>query len=257
MIERVVVDGAALELARWPGQGPAVLLLHEGLGSVSAWGGFPARLAAATGRPVIAWSRRGHGGSDPLAGAHAPDYMHREAEAALRLLDSLGLPAAHWFGHSDGASIALIAAARAPARVLSLILEAPHVFVEDLTIASIARIGAAYAAGGDLPRRLARHHRDAGAVFQAWNSIWLDPAFRAWSIEALLPGVRAPALLIQGADDEYGTMAQLDRIEAGLGGAQRLELAGAGHAPHRDRPGDVLAAVCAFLAAARTGIDKA
>lgn len=244
--ERVKVAGVGLEVRRWPGEGLPILLLHEGLGSVSLWRDFPGRLAAATGREVIAWSRRGYGLSDPLSGRLDPDYMHREAALLPPLLDVLGVGQAHLFGHSDGGSIALIAAAYSPERVASLILEAPHVHVEPVTVASIAGVKRVYETS-DLGQKLGRHHADPDHVFWHWNDIWLDPRFRDWTIEALLPAVTAPALLIQGRDDEYGTMDQLDRIAAILPHARRLELDACGHSPHRDQPEALLAAAADFL----------
>lgn len=242
----VTVDGARLETARWRGKALPLLLLHEGLGSISMWRDFPSRLAAATGHEVIAWSRRGYGASDRLHGPREPDYMHREAELLPAVMDALNIERAHLFGHSDGGSIALIAAALHDARVASLILEAPHVFVEPLTIESIAGAKTAYETT-DLGQKLGRHHDVVDHVFWSWNAIWLDPRFLDWNIEGYLPAIRAPALLIQGRDDEYGTMAQLDRIQAALRNTRRLELADCGHSPHRDQPGAVLAAAAAFL----------
>jgi len=242
----LLVDDVRLEFKQWPGTGVPVLLLHEGLGSVTMWRDFPEQLALATGRPVLAWSRRGYGLSDPLPGRRDPDYMHVEADAVTRLMDVLAIERAVLFGHSDGASIALITAALAPDRVAALILEAPHVFVEDISIESIQRTKQLYTTTS-LRELLGRYHRDPDHVFWGWNDIWLDPRFRDWSIEALLPAIRAPALLIQGRYDEYGTLEQLDRIGAALPDAQRLELERCGHAPHRDQPDAVLGATAAFL----------
>ena len=245
--ERVAVGGVKLEVRRWPGDGEPIVLLHEGLGSVSMWRDFPERLAQATGREVVAWSRRGHGFSDPLPAKRNPDYMHREADALVGLLDDLDIVRAHYFGHSDGASIALIAAARFPERVATLILEAPHVLVEQVTVDSIAEVKTTFQTT-DMGRKLGRHHADGDHTFWRWNDIWLDPRFRDWSIEELLPAIRAPALLIQGRDDEYGTMDQLDRIAAVLPVTRRLELDACGHSPHRDQPQAVLDATKAFIA---------
>lgn len=242
----LLVDDVRLETALWPGAGLPILLLHEGLGSVAMWRDFPERLAAATGHPVIAWSRRGYGLSDPLPESREPDYMHREAEAVVRLMDALAIERAIFFGHSDGASIALIAAACMPSRMAALILEAPHVSVEDKSIDGITKIKQLYTTT-PFAESLGRYHRDADSVFWAWNDIWLDPRFRDWSIAELLPAVRAPALLIQGREDEYGTMDQLDRIAAVVPATRRLELARCGHAPHRDQPEAVLEASAAFL----------
>ncbi len=244
--EFVVVQGIRLEVREWAGQGTPILMLHEGLGSVAMWRDFPSRLAAATGRHVIAWSRRGYGHSERLPASRDPDYMHREADTVPALMDALGLDQAVLFGHSDGASIALIAAARYPERVAALILEAPHVYVEQLTVDSIAQAKTTYRTT-DLGRRLGRYHADADHAFWGWNDIWLDPRFRDWNIEELLPAIGAPALLIQGLDDEYGTLDQLDRIEAVLPRTRRLALTACAHSPHRDQPQAVLQASASFL----------
>jgi pimeloyl-ACP methyl ester carboxylesterase len=249
----VQVGGVRLETRRWGASETPILLLHEGLGSVSAWRDFPASLAAATGRGVIAWSRSGYGLSDAPDHSFEPDYMHREAAKLPALLDMLSVERAHLYGHSDGGSIALLAASSHPERVASLTLAAPHVFVEPITVESIAEIRDVYRSS-DLKAKLARHHRDADRVFWRWNDIWLDPRFLAWNIEDVLAGVVAPALLIQGLDDEYGTLEQIDRIEAGLGSlAKRLVLPGCGHAPHRDQRARVLSEVAAFTGALSRG----
>jgi pimeloyl-ACP methyl ester carboxylesterase len=244
--EFLEVAGLTLEILRWPGSGVPILLLHEGLGSASMWRDFPDRLAAKTGRPVIAWSRRGYGSSDVLPHSRDPDYMHIEAHGIPALLDALKIERALLLGHSDGGSIALIAAAHFPERVAGLILEAPHVYVEQLTLDSIAAIGDEYHATG-LGARLGRYHRDADRVFWQWNDIWLDHSFRDWSIEALLPAISAPTLLIQGLDDEYGTMDQLRRIQTVLPKTRCLALGACGHSPHRDQPLAVLDAAADFI----------
>jgi pimeloyl-ACP methyl ester carboxylesterase len=172
--------------------------------------------------------------------------MHREADLLPALHEKFGVARAHWLGHCDGGSIALIAAARYPGLAASLILEAPHVFVEAETLTSIAEIGARYAAR-DMAARMRRYHADPDHTFGLWNAIWLDPAFADWNIESLLAGLRTPALLIHGDDDEYGTPRQFDRIAALLEESHRLELDACGHSPHRDREDAVLAAVRGFL----------
>jgi pimeloyl-ACP methyl ester carboxylesterase len=226
---------------------PAIVMLHEGLGSLSMWRDFPARLAAATGRRVLAYSRRGYGNSAPLAEKWTPGYLHHEAVGALpELLDRLGIEAPVLFGHSDGGSIALIHAALVPRRVSAIVALAPHVKVEGLSVASIRAARDAYRTG-DLRRRLARHHADVDATFWAWNDIWLDPAFRDWNIEALLPRVTCPVLAIQGEQDEYGTMEQVDSIARGAARVQVLKLAGCRHSPHRDQRDAVLRGVTRFL----------
>jgi pimeloyl-ACP methyl ester carboxylesterase len=216
------------------------------------WRDFPERLAEETGRSVFLYSRQGHGLSDPGPARHEPDYMEREAERVLPgLLGQAGIERPVLFGHSDGGSIALIYAAAYPHGVAGLILEAPHVFVEPLTVAGIAEATAAYEVT-DLRPKLARHHRDADHVFGRWSDIWLDPRFRAWNIEARLPQIRCPILMIQGQDDEYGTQAQLEAIASSAGG-EILMLAQCRHAPHRDQPDAVLQASCRFLAALPSG----
>jgi pimeloyl-ACP methyl ester carboxylesterase len=247
--DTLTLGAVRVEVARW---GNAhrdtlpILLLHEGLGSIALWRDFPNDLAAATGREVIAWSRQGHGWSDPLPVSRRPDYMHLEAELLPELHRRLGVPRAHWLGHSDGASIALIGAALFPDLLGALITMAPHVLVEDITVTSIGEIGASYR-GSDMGKRMARYHSDPDHVFARWLDIWLDPAFRDWNIELLLPSIRAPALLIQGCDDKYGTMDQLDRIAAALPETERRELDACGHSPHRDRPNEVIEAIATFL----------
>ncbi len=247
--EMLRLGDASLEVERFgsspPGRLP-ILLMHEGLGSIALWKQFPEALAYATGRVVIAWSRRGHGWSDPIDDVRTSDYMHREAELLPELHRVLGISRAHWLGHSDGGSIALIGAAWFPELAASLILEAPHVFVEDVTVSSIAQIGASYGSS-TMGERMRRYHADPDHIFRKWNDIWLTPAFRAWNIEALLPQIYVPALLIQGLQDEYGTIEQLDRIAAVLPETRRLELDGCGHSPHRDCEAAVIAAVSAFL----------
>ncbi|HEY5211063.1 MAG TPA: alpha/beta hydrolase [Stellaceae bacterium] len=239
MSDFIVAGGHRLEFKTIPGTRaglPTLVFLHEGLGSISLWRDFPDRLAAATGAPALVYSRHGHGKSDRLIGNRDVDYMHREAlEALPELRRQLGLDEVVLVGHSDGASIALIHAGDGRWPVRGLILEAPHAFVEDITVASIAAAKRTFETS-DMGRRLGRHHDDPDATFWGWNKIWLDPRFRAWNIEAVLPRIRCPVLAIQGADDEYGTLAQLDAIARQIGGAfERCVLAACGHAPHRDQ----------------------
>ncbi len=233
----------------YPGA-PNLVFLHEGLGSIGLWRDFPARLAAATGAAALVYSRRGYGGSDPLGRPRRVDYMHREALDVLpALLDQLAIAEPILIGHSDGASIALIHAGAQRWPVRGLIIEAPHVFVEDLTVAGIAAARDTYRAS-DLGRRLARYHADPDAAFWGWNDIWLDPAFRAWNIEEYLSAITAPVLVVQGEDDEYGTPAQLEAIVRGIAGpVETLLLPRCKHAPHRDQPEATLAAMKRFLSA--------
>ena len=249
----LTVDGRALEAARWgPAGAPEMVLLHEGLGSVGLWRDFPARLAAATGRAIFAYSRAGYGQSAGITLPRPLSYMHDEARATLpRVLDALAARRVILLGHSDGASIAAIHAASATTEeheIAGLVLIAPHFFVEDISIASIAAAREAYE-NGDLRARLARYHRDVDAAFRGWNESWLDPGFRAWRIDDLLPAISAPVLIIQGAADEYGTMAQISAARAKLARPPRVVIIpGAGHSPQFSDAEAVITAIGDFTA---------
>ncbi len=224
------------------------MFLHEGLGSVSLWRDFPTRVGERTGCGIFVYSRYGYGTSEKLAEKREPDYMHREADVVLpALLSAANIDRPILLGHSDGASIALLFAAAFPGRARALILEAPHVFVEDISVTSIAAAKVAFETT-DLPRKLARHHADAEGAFRGWNDIWLDPRFRAWNFEDELAKIAEPVLLIQGEDDEYGTQAQLRSIEAHARDVTTVLLERCGHSPHRDRTEAVLDAIAAFVA---------
>jgi pimeloyl-ACP methyl ester carboxylesterase len=244
------IAGHRLECARIPGAepgAPTLVFLHEGLGSVSLWRDFPGRVVAATGHGALVYSRAGYGQSTPSTGKRRVDYMHEEALRALpELLDALGIERPILVGHSDGASMALIHAGGSARPVTGLVLMAPHVLVEDLSIRGIEAAKVAYETT-DLRERLARRHADPDSAFRGWNDIWLDPAFRAWNIEEYLPRIQVPILAIQGEDDEYGTMDQLDRIARAVPGVEQVRLAGCRHSPHRDRPEAVIAAITAFV----------
>ncbi|MEV8479870.1 alpha/beta hydrolase [Streptomyces sp. NPDC051173] len=228
-----------------PGAAPLVLL-HEGLGCIAMWRRFPARLAAATGRRALVFSRHGYGSSGPARLPRSPRYMHEEAHEVLpELLDRLGMGRPVLVGHSDGASIALLHAAAHP--VEAAVAMAPHLFVEDRTLRGIEAARAAFTSG-PLARELAFYHQDPGAVFHGWSQAWLSPEFRGWDIGPDLAGVTAPVLLVQGDRDRYGTMAHLDAAQRALPGpVRRLELAGCGHTPHLERTDDVIEAVHTFL----------
>jgi len=246
------IDGRRLETA-WiaPARAglPTIVMLHEGLGSVALWKDFPERLADRTGCGMLIYSRYGHGASSLLEGDRPVDYMHREAEVVLpAVLRHFGIERPILFGHSDGGSIALIYAGFRPDDVAGLILEAPHVFVEDLTVASIARVKDLYRTT-DLAGKLRRYHHSVDRTFWGWNDIWLDPRFKFWNIERSLPAIRCPILAIQGSDDEYGTRAQLDTIVAATPATEMVMLAACGHSPHRDQGAEVLERSATFIAA--------
>ena len=243
------VAGRRLEAARWDGdeRRAALVLLHEGLGSVGLWRGFPEALASATGRRVLAYSRFGHGSSDLPPEPRTPVFFAFEAEVVLPAVhDQLGIERPILVGHSDGASIALIHAAGHP--VTGAVLMAPHTFVEPVTLDGIRATREAYRDGG-LRERLARHHDDVDAAFSGWCDVWLDPAFERWELSREIAALRAPTLLLQGVDDQYATLAQLDRIQAGAPAPiRRVELA-ARHSPHLEAPGETVAAIADFTAA--------
>lgn len=239
--------GARLEYVRIPGAAPTIVMLHEGLGSVSMWRDFPRRVADTTGRSVVAYSRQGYGRSSPLRDPRPVRFMHDEALVVLpEVLDALFIRRPILLGHSDGGSIALIHAGGSGREVAGLVVMAPHVMVEDVSIASIAQARIAYAQG-DFRVRLGRHHDDVDGAFRGWNEVWLDPAFRDWSIEAYLPRITCPVLAIQGEDDEYGTMEQVDRIGRAVPHARVLKLARCGHSAHREQAAEVLEAIRGFV----------
>jgi pimeloyl-ACP methyl ester carboxylesterase len=229
---------------------PLLVFLHQGLGSVSAWRELPQALCTAVGMRGLVYSRDGNGRSTPRARQERVpvDFMHRQAQHVLpALLDALAIDAPVWlFGHSDGASIALLFAAAFPRRVRGVIAVAPHIMVEAISIASIDEVRTAYATG-ELRARLARHHDDPDSAFRGWCDAWLDPAFRAWSIETELSAITCPVLAIQGEADPYGTMVQIDGIAQRVATACLVKMPNAGHSPFRDQPPQFMAAVAAFL----------
>lgn len=229
-------------------EAPSLIFLHEGLGSVAMWRDFPARVAAATGAQAIIYSRCGYGRSSPRTRPYDVDYMHKEAlETLPRLFDAWGVSKPVLIGHSDGASIALIQAAADNSPVRALALMAPHIFVEPISVQSITKAREQFKST-DLKQRLSRYHNDPAHAFQGWNDIWLHPEFLHWNIEALLSGIDCPILAIQGEDDAYGTMAQIDGIVSGTqGSVELLKLPDCGHSPHRDQRGSTLDALSAFI----------
>ena len=268
------VGGRRLEY-EWIGPGaeaaPTLVFLHDGLGCVETWRDFPAALAAAVGCGALVYSRAGYGGSDPAPGPWPLDFMHREAlEVLPRLLAALGVRDGFLVGHSDGASIALLYAGRAlgaagaagaagvPAGggqaappqgwLRGLALEAPHVFVETISVESIAKVPAIYSQAGLAQRMESCHGANAAGCLASWVEVWLRPEFRLWNIEAALPGVRCPVLVLQGEDDAYGTLAQIRAVEAGCGGPVETRiLSHCGHTPHRQQRAATLAAMTSFL----------
>ena len=239
---------------------PLLVFLHEGLGSVAMWRDWPQQLCDAGGFRGLVYSRPGYGRSTPRVSAEKwpVDFMHAQAREVLpAFLRAIGVESARdppWLvGHSDGASIALIYAAAFPERVSGVIALAPHVFVEDLSIESIERTRATYLAttdtqGSNLRVKLGRYHDDPDSAFWGWNDIWLDPAFRSWNIEAMLPTITRPMLAVQGEDDEYGTMAQIDSIAERVPHARVLKLPACGHSPQRDQAQRVIEAAVDFIA---------
>jgi pimeloyl-ACP methyl ester carboxylesterase len=244
---QVVAAGHALEFQWIEGTGPTLVFLHEGLGSIGQWRDFPALVADATGCSALLYDRYGYGASDVLREERVGvKFMHDGALRELpELLKNLAIENPVLVGHSDGASVALIHAAVHPVR--GIVVMAPHVFIEDICIDSIQRAKTQFETT-DLPQRLGKYHRDARKTFHLWADAWLDPAFREWNIAAYLPRIKCPVLAIQGEDDEYGTMAQLEAIKRQVGGpCELLKLPDCGHSPHRDQPEKVLEALTRFI----------
>lgn len=245
-----------------PADGPLLVFLHEGLGSVSMWRDFPTQLCERLGARGLVYSRPGYGRSTPRAldERWGVDFMHRQAHEVLpALLQALNVQEPIWLvGHSDGGSIALLYAARhgsaangqsqapeAPPLAGAIVL-APHILVEDVSVRSIEQARQAYL-HTDLRQRLARHHDDPDSAFCGWNDIWLSPAFRSWSIEADLHRIKVPVLAVQGVDDEYGTLEQIRGIARRVPQTELLELPACGHSPHRDQPQALMEAVAGFV----------
>ena len=249
----LTIEGKRLEtLCHGPAPDVAytVVMLHEGLGCVALWRDFPAQLAKVTGLGVFAYSRAGYGQSDPAPLPRPLDYMTREARETLpAVLEAIGVERGILLGHSDGASIAAIyAGAVADFRVRGLILMAPHFFTEEGGLAAIATAREAYASDG-LRARLAKYHRDVDNTFRGWNDAWLDPGFKSWNIAETIDYWRIPVLAIQGDDDPYGTLAQIQEIENRIYSPIDVEiLHGCKHSPHTAQPEKTLAAVADFCA---------
>lgn len=250
------IGPARLEFRRWgpkpeeaTAAAPTLVLLHEGLGCAALWRDFPQRLAAATGLGVLAYSRAGYGGSSPCRLPRPLTYMHDEARDVLpAVLDAIGLRHGVLLGHSDGASIAAIhAGSFSDPRLRGLILIAPHFFTEPQGLAAIAEARRAYDSG-DLRARLAKYHDHVEAAFRGWNEAWLDPGFESWDLTEFLPGISLPLLLLQGAEDPYGSPRQIETAAAEVSGPVESHLLpDCRHAPHLEKPEETLAAIQSFL----------
>lgn len=250
---RITAWGKSLEVAMWgpaPTDAPTIVMLHEGLGCLALWRDVPRLIAEATGWGVLAYSRAGYGQSDPAELPRPLDYMTREAVDVLpEVLDAIGFRQGILLGHSDGATIAAVYAGSVEDfRVRGLILLAPHFFTEEPGLAEIARARDAYESG-DLRARLAKYHRDPDNAFRGWNDAWLDPGFKAWNVADVIDYWRIPALVIQGRDDPYGTLAQVDEVRDRSYAPVDVEILDAcGHAPQLERPEPTLAAIAEFVA---------
>lgn len=243
----IAAAGRNLEYEWIGGAEPTLVFLHEGLGSIRQWREFPAQVAQATGRRALVYNRYGYGDSEVLQEARVGvRFMHDEALVSLpALLKALRVENPVLVGHSDGASIALIyAGAGHAARAVAVM--APHVFVEDICVRSIEKAKRDFETT-DLPERLGKYHREPRKTFYLWNDVWLDPGFRRWNIEEYLPRIACPILAIQGEDDEYGTMEQLERIANLATDVDLVKLKDCRHSPQRDQPEAVIEAVVRFV----------
>ena len=247
-------DHAAGSAHADPAHKAPIVFLHEGLGSVAMWrsrsGDWPAQVCAATGRAGVVYSRLGYGQSQDIAdvrGANRlpPTYMHHEAWQVLpELLQALHIEAPVLLGHSDGGTIALLHAARHA--LSACIVMAPHVMVEQVSINAIEAVREAYV-HGDLRSKLARFHAHVDTAFWQWNDVWLSPEFRSFDIRTECTQIACDVLALQGQDDAYGTLAQINTIVPSAANIMRQVLPHCGHSPHRDQPEAVLQQVVSFL----------
>ncbi|MBC6605390.1 alpha/beta hydrolase [Hymenobacter sp. BT188] len=249
--QELVVNGLELAFRRTAGAAnrPTLVFLHDSLGSIDLWRDFPAALGAATNCPTLVYDRQGHGRSSPFTGELRPTtYMEAEADVLEQVLVHCGIGQVILFGHSDGGSIALLAAAKHPARVRAVITEGAHIFVEEVTLAGIRAAVEAYQTT-NLPQRLQKYHSaKTEALFAAWAHTWLRADYRDWNIEAFLPLVACPVLVVQGEEDEYGSLAQVEGIVQQVAGPARpLLIPGIGHSPHKDSRETVLEQAAAFI----------
>ncbi|MFO0588719.1 MAG: alpha/beta hydrolase [Polyangiaceae bacterium] len=241
---------SGLEIERIAGRGPTLVFLHEGLGCVARWRDFPRKVASATGHPALVYSRRGYGQSSPAPLPRPLTFMHEEALSVLpALLQEEGIQDAILIGHSDGASIALIYAGAIGRGIRGVAAIAPHVFVEPICVRAIEILSAQYDDPSTQVReRLAKAHKDVDNTFRGWAAAWLDPKFLEWNLTRYLPTINVPVMALQGEDDDYGTLAQIDAVCAGVAGSsERVVLPSCGHVPMRDQPAATLAAVVRFV----------
>ncbi len=247
----LTANGKSLEYAchgPGPGEAPTIVLLHEGLGCVSLWRNFPQLLQAATGFGVMVYSRAGYGQSDPADLPRPVDYMTREAQDVLpEVLDAIGFQRGVLVGHSDGATIAAIHAGTCgDHRVRAIVLMAPHFFTEEMGLAEIAKASTAYETT-DMRSRMAKYHRNPDNTFRGWNDSWLNPEFRDWNVEDVIEHIRVPILAIQGREDQYGTLAQIDVLdERAYAPVERLILDNCRHSPFLDKEAEVVSNIVDF-----------
>jgi len=251
MEKDVIINGSVL---RMKGNGdhqhqPVIIFLHDSLGSIALWRDFPEALALRASCNTVVYDRQGYGGSAPFGhAARTTDYLEQEADVLNLFMEALGIEKAILFGHSDGGSIALIAAAKYPSRIRAVITEGAHIFVEDITLQGIREAVAAYQ-HTDLKEKLRKYHGDkTEAMFRAWTDTWLAAAFRSWNIEHFLWRITCPVLVIQGEKDEFGSPAQVEGIVRGVSGEASAYLVPAvGHTPHKEAPEAVVEAAASFI----------
>lgn len=233
---------------------PTIVFLHESFGCIRHWRSFPGKLSTAIGWNTLVYDRQGYGMSDPFpAEKRTADYLEKEADVLDKVLDKLGLSKVILFGHSDGGTIALITAAKYPEKIMGVITEGAHVFVEDITQEGIMQAEKLYR-DSDLKQKLAYYHGDkTEEVFRRWADTWLSPQYRNWNAEHFLGDITCPVLAIQGLRDEYGTVRQVESIVSNTSGAAFSFIPEAGHTPHREVPDEVVSAVCPFLKENVTG----
>ena len=251
MTNLVTIADAGIEYSFYEVKRPAtptIVMLHEGLGALSLWRDIPRKLSSLINCSVFVYSRHGYGQSDFINSEFDAKYMHKEALYILpQVLNHFDISNPILYGHSDGASIALIHASSADTEIMGLILEAPHVFVEEISLDGLKGAKKAFEEGG-LKASLAKHHRKPEMIFRCWNNIWLSPEFLTWNIVSCLSKIKCPALLIQGETDAYGTLSQIDTIEKNLSGSSEKKiLPHVGHSPHRENPELVLRSIQQFI----------